>query len=367
MSKKLRILVLSNMYPGPRQATFGIFVKNQVEALRETGVEVDVVAVSDPSMVRQRVIKKYLTWMLQTGVTFLRKGRSYDVVHAHYVFPTGMLALFFKKFLNTKLIVTAHGGDIDRMAKKNARIQAWTKQILTEADHVIAVGKELYETIHTEYNVEKERMSLLNMGVNRTVFQPIKKAEAFAALELKEGTRPLLFIGNFIPEKGVLELLEAYRLLKEKDPALTLHLVGNPKKDEFLEQMKSLITKHDMKEVFIYPAVPQAELAIWMSAAEVFVLPSHLEGFGLVALEAMSCGTPVVGTKVGGLQYLLGDGHGVLVEPKNTASLQHGIEEVLYQPELATTLKEKGFARADEHDQERILKKLLLLYGEKEG
>ncbi len=361
-SRRKRILVLSNMYPGPKQATFGIFVKNQVEALRNRGMDVDVVAVDDPSMERKHVLMKYSNWAWKTFSAFVRKGRKYDVVHAHYVFPTGMLALLFKKVLGTRLVVTAHGGDIERMAKKNERIRKWTKRILQEADEVIAVGHELQQTIIHDFGVEEKRVSILNMGVNRSVFKPYPKEEVRQSLGIPNGVRPILFIGNLIPEKGVEELLAAFKELKMQDDQLQLYLIGNPKKQLYKEKLEALVRDQEIKGVFFKEALPQQEIAKWMSAADLFVLPSYLEGFGLVALEAMACGTPVVGTKVGGLRYLLTDGHGVLVEPKQMESLRDGMEQVLSHKESANLLVERGFARAEEFDQERIIDRLLELY-----
>ncbi|WP_017726210.1 glycosyltransferase [Halalkalibacterium ligniniphilum] len=362
MDKQIRVLVLSNMYPGKDSKTFGIFVKNQVEALRAKGAEVDVVAVQNPSMSKPDVMKKYAKWAAQTLASFLTKGRQYDVVHAHYVFPTGMLALLFKKVFKTRLIVTAHGGDINRMAKKNQRIRRWTETILHEADHVITVGTELYDEVQREFHVPKDRLSVINMGVNLEVFQPHDKTEARKVVGIKEGMRPIVFVGNIIKEKGILELVDAFAALKKLDPSLALYLVGNPKLASFLEEVKERIARLGLEDVHLQPAVPQQEVAIWMSAAEVFVLPSHMEGFGLVAVEAMACGTPVVGAGVGGLKTLLRDGHGIIVEPENAASLAEGIGQALYDEGVRERLIEAGRRRAVENDQERLTEKVIEIY-----
>ncbi len=358
----MRVLVLSNMYPGDKSATFGIFVKNQVNALREKGVEVDVIAVTDPDMNKANVIKKYAKWTMQTCVALLGRGRKYDVVHAHYIFPTGMLALLFKKWFKTKMVVTAHGGDINRMAKKNARIKDWTTKILQEADHVITVGHDLQREIHQEYHIPSNKLSVINMGVNLATFHQHDVAEARKVLGIKEEERPIVFVGNLIREKGILELLEAYNTLKEKHGNLSLYLVGNPKQEAFQKEIIGYIDNHQLQDVHIHRAVPQSEVAIWMSAADLFVLPSYMEGFGLVAVEAMACGTPVVGTKVGGLQVLLADDHGVLVEPENADSLASGMMKVLEDEEYCKRLIKAGKRRAIENDQDILTEKVLEIY-----
>ncbi|RAK19904.1 glycosyltransferase involved in cell wall biosynthesis [Anoxybacillus vitaminiphilus] len=366
MSAK-KILVLSNMYPTEKAKSFGIFVKNQVDALREKGLEVDVIAVTNPSMKKQDVIAKYLFWMLRVMLHLILKGRSYDVVHVHYVFPTGMLGLLYKKLWKTRLIVTAHGGDIDRMAQKSGRIRHWTKRILEEADHVIAVGQKLYENIHEHFNIPKEKISIINMGVNRKVFAPMDKSAARKKCGIDEQSIPILFVGNMIKQKGLLELIEAFSMLKREIPNVSLYLIGAKKDFTFYNELVEYVHRRTLQDVFIYDAMPQSEIAVWMSAAEVFVLPSHLEGFGLVALEAMSCHTPVVGSDVGGLSYLLADGAGVLVEPHNPQSLYEGIKKVITDSNIGKQLIQKGEIRAQENDQQYLIEKVIQVYSPPEG
>jgi glycosyltransferase involved in cell wall biosynthesis len=360
--KKKKVLVLSNMYPGKQARTFGIFVKNQVEALRTEGLDVDVLAVTNPNMGKANVLKKYSTWLLRTFSNVLTKGKSYDVVHAHYVFPTGMLALLYKKIWKKRMIVTAHGGDIDRMAKKSPKIRKWTQQILQEADHVIAVGHELYRNIHEEFHVPKEKLSIINMGVNREVFKPIGREKARKQLNLPQDENVILFVGNLIRQKGLVELLSAYAKVKKEEEKASLYLIGAVKDVKFRQELDELIEKYGLTDVHILDPMGQRDIAVWMNAASLFVLPSHIEGFGLVALEAMSCHTPVVGTKVGGLRYLLADGAGVLVEPQDEQSLYKGIINVLQNEQMVEELIEKGENRARENDQRYVIQKVLEVY-----
>ncbi|BDG30638.1 glycosyltransferase [Parageobacillus thermoglucosidasius] len=357
-----KILVLSNMYPTETAKSFGIFVKNQVEALRGRGLHVDVIAVTNPRTDKVNVLTKYILWLLRTLIHCVTKGRNYDVVHAHYVFPTGMLGLWYKKWWKAKLVVTAHGGDIDRMANKSGRIRQWTTTILREADHVIAVGHKLAEQIRNEFGVPEENVSVINMGVNRRIFQPLDKEEARKRCGIGEHEIPILFVGNIIRQKGLIELVEAFSKLKKEYHSVSLYLIGAKKDNAFYHELIHRVKEAEINDVHILDAMQQKDVAVWMAAAEMFVLPSHLEGFGLVALEAMSCHTPVVGSRVGGLAYLLGDGAGVLVEPGNPDSLFEGMKKLLDDAALRKQLVQKGEARAQENDQERIIDQILQLY-----
>ncbi|HEX6923348.1 MAG TPA: glycosyltransferase, partial [Bacillales bacterium] len=309
--KHAEIFVISNFYPGKISATFGIFVKNQVEALRARGLDIDVAAVKDPRIGKGFLIKKYLMLLLAVFWRFLLKGRRYKVVHAHYIFPCGFLGLAFKRWFGTRLIVTAHGGDIDKMAKINGWIRKMTGKVLNEADCVIVVGEGLKQDIVDQFGVAERKIQVINMGVNRDVFAPLGKSVARKKVSAPEGRPILLFVGNIQKQKGLDELVPAFEGVKKSFPDAELHLIGSPKSYQYEADLKKQFKDREIRDVHFHGGRPQAETAVWMNAADVLVLPSHIEGFGLVALEAMSCHTPVVGSDVGGLAHLLSGDCGV--------------------------------------------------------
>lgn len=351
------------MYPSKNHQSFGIFVKNQVEALRKKGLDVDVAAITDPRMGKIHVLKKYLLWAIKIGYRLAFRGKKYDMIHAHYVFPSGLFALLFKNIYKVPFVVTAHGGDIDRMARKSSFFLQQTKKIMNEAKQVIAVGEKLKSDIIKDFEIPEEKVCIINMGVNRAVFKPMPKQEAKKRLQLSEEYFHFLFVGNKIKAKGLLELVQAFKRLKQTDNQVMLHLIGADKSPSFTQQLKTMIQEEKIKDVFFYPSMTQKEVATWMSAADTFVLPSHMEGFGLVAVEAMSCHAPVVASDVGGLSYLLNDGAGVLTEPKNVDSLYHGMKKVLEDQELRLSLIESGERKASDNDEQIQLNKLLRVYG----
>lgn len=364
----MRILVVSNMYPTEKAPSFGIFVKNQVEAMMGENQTIDVLAITNPASGKKNVLKKYSAWLLQGLKLFISKGARYDIVHAHYAFPSGLPARLLKRRFNTPYIVTCHGGDLNKMAKKGPFFHAQTKRILEEAAHVIAVGQDLEKQIINDYQISKEKVTLLSMGVDRSLFFEQSKEEARKQLGLAPDRTHLLYVGNLIEEKGLLDLVEAYALLREKGKKADLHLVGPKRQAAFYDRLQQKIASFGIADgVFFHGAKPQKEVAQWMNAADVFVLPSHTEGFGLVAVEAMACGTPVVGTDVGGLRYLLGDGVGVTVPPRNPKRLSEEMLKVLTDREQRIQLIEKGRERAREHDKTVITKKLMDIYQEAMG
>ncbi|SDH18839.1 Glycosyltransferase involved in cell wall bisynthesis [Alteribacillus persepolensis] len=358
----MRILVISNMYPSHEAPTFGIFVKNQVEALVKQGNHVDVAAITNPKMGKKNVLHKYSTWLLQAGRGLLARKSSYDIVHAHYAFPSGMMARWFKRRFNIPYVVTCHGGDLNKMAKKGRFFRKQTERILQEASHVIAVGRDLEEQVIHDFHVPKDKVSVFSMGVDQNVFHP-RGSSVRSQLELSDNQKHVLYVGNIIEEKGIADLVEALALLRQHVPEVILHVVGQPKQAEYFASLTRRIETLQLSgHIHFHGAKPQSEVADWMSAADVFVLPSHTEGFGLVAVEAMACATPVVGTEVGGLTHLLSDGAGVAAEPKNPSSLADSIEQVLSNDVLRQRLIKAGQQKAAANDAEQITKNVLSIY-----
>lgn len=352
-----KALIISNMYPSETHLSYGIFVKNQVQQLNEAGIETVIAVNNNPATGKKNVLKKYAKWALNVWATFRQNKRDISITHAHYVFPSGLFSYYLKKRYNVPYVVTAHGGDINKMAKKNARIRNFTANILQQADHVIAVGEELAQTIQTEYNIPENRMTVMSMGIDRTVFKVTDQQEAQRALGMDPARTNFLFVGNIIQEKGVEELILAFNELDAQHPnKAALYCIGSTKDINFTTKVKQLVMSENIH--FIEP-MPQTELARYFQAANVFVLPSYIEGLGLVALEAMSCGTPVIASEVGGLKYMLADNAGVLVPPKDAKSLEQAMTEALGGIQIDET---KVQQLLETHDAKNILQRLIKLY-----
>ncbi|MCQ6278663.1 glycosyltransferase [Bacillus sp. EB600] len=351
------------MYPGKENPSFGIFVKNQVDALKQRNLQMDVLAITNPKSGKVNVIKKYFIWFFRAILILLTKGKKYQVIHAHYVFPSGYIGLLFKRLHKSRLIVTAHGGDLDKMAKKSPKLLKLTTTILQSADHVIAVGDQLYHQIVTDYSVNEQNVSILNMGVNRHIFKPVDKQLAKEQCGLTGEAPIILFVGNLIEQKGLLDLIDAMVILQSEETNGQLYLIGADKDPAFKKRLEhKIMEEHLQKRVRFLGIKEQAEIATWMCAADCLVLPSHIEGFGLVALEAMSCGTPVIGTNVGGLRYLLAKGAGEITPVLNPEALAKSILNVLYSKEKRNLLIKNGNKKAEENDQERIINRLMEVY-----
>lgn len=355
-----KVFVISNMYPSTEHLAYGVFVKNQVQQLQETGIETLLAVNTNPATGKKNVVTKYLKWARQVQRVFKMNKHNISLTHSHYVFPSGIFSYWLKKRYNIPYVVTAHGGDINKMAQKGGAIRQYTEKILLHADHVIAVGEELANTIEKEFHVERKNMTVMSMGIDRDVFmQPADKKQAALSLGMDPEKTNFLYVGNIIRNKGVSELVKAFKKLQTNAQGKTaLYLIGSTKDANFTQEVKELAK--GVADIHFIEPMPQPELAAYFGAADVFVLPSYIEGLGLVALEAMSCSTPVIASDVGGLHYMLADGAGELVPPKDAILLHMAMEHALNGK---LTVNE---ARVQEllemHDAKQIITRLEAIY-----
>lgn len=355
-----KVLVLSNMMPSTHHLSFGIFVKNQIDALRNQGVSVVVAGNTDTRVGKLNVIKKYVKWAVSVIKTSVKNRNSVGISHAHYVFPTGVFSLVLKKIYGIPYVITAHGGDIDKMAKKNKWIRHLTFLILKESSHVIAVGQQLAANIHQDFQVPLGKISVMSMGVDREVFKEGSQIEARNKLSIPLEPFVFLFVGNLIKEKGVQELIQAFQQLD--NPNSLLYIIGSKKSSKFVEAIYASIDPSFESRIHFINPVPQNELVTWFQASNTFVLPSYIEGFGLVALEALACKVPVIASKVGGLTYLLQDEAGHLIEPENSGSLIEEMKHALNTPKQLYLNEVASERIVAANDQKILTTKLIELY-----
>jgi N-acetyl-alpha-D-glucosaminyl L-malate synthase BshA len=352
----LKVLVVSNMYPSDQHPAYGGFVESQVQALRETGIQVDLAVIRDRRKGLAANLRKYLG--LLVDLFKLRKG-NYDVYHVHYLFPTGLLALPFAILSRTPLVVTAHGGDIRLGKKKEFRLL--TSLILRHARAVISVSEALAAEIRESFAVDHAKIGVASCGVDLSLFYPRDKQVCKDALNI-QSKKTLLFVGNFVPVKGIPVLIEAFVGVADSEPDAVLCLLGEgPLQEELKAQAQALGIGDRCR--WLTP-VEHNRVPEVMSAAELLVLPSRHEGFGLVALEALACGVPVVATRVGGVPEIVADGEcGFLVEPADISGLGAAVSRLLADEPLRVRFGEAGYHFAKKHDKALQIEKIRRIYG----
>ncbi|GAA2231974.1 MULTISPECIES: D-inositol-3-phosphate glycosyltransferase [Kitasatospora] len=272
----------------------------------------------------------------------------YDLVHSHY-WLSGQVGWLAAERWGVPLVHTMH-----TMAKvKNAALAEGDTpeptarvigetQVVEAADRLIANTAEEAGELSYHYSAREDQLAVVHPGVNLDIFRPGDRAAARARLGLPQDAPVLLFAGRIQPLKAPDVLLRAVAVLLEREPGLRERLVvpvvGGPSgtglaKPESLHKLAAQLGITDV--VRFHPPVGQAELAEWYRAASALVMPSYSESFGLVALEAQACGTPVVAAAVGGLPVAVQGGRtGTLVQGHDPDTWADALHQYATRPEL---------------------------------
>ncbi len=274
-------------------------------------------------------------------------------VHGNY-WLSGVAAHDLKHRLDIPLLMTFHTlGAVKRAMgddEPEARIDAEQRTIGC-ADVVLANGLPEREQLIGLYGADRARVEIVSPGVDRAIFSPGSRAGARRALSIGDDPRAL-FVGRIQPLKGLDVAVSA--LARSAHTDLRLSIVGGPSGAEgrrTLAEVRELAAALDVADrIDWHPPQPHHLLSTWYRAADVVVMPSRSESFGLVALEAAACGTPVVATAVGGLRTLVHHGEtGFLVEGRDPDGFAHGIDRIIGDPSVAATMATATQAVADEH------------------
>lgn len=254
----------------------------------------------------------------------------YDIIHAHY-YQSGLIGQEIRKHLDgaipfvmtfhtlalMKNLVARSASEVDSRARIDAEFA-----LMKEADVIIAPSVSDKQYLMYLYDAKEEKIIEIPPGVNMRLFRPIDKSTAKTHLGITSKQKILLFVGRIEPLKGIDMLLYAVKILKSQIPRvpLTLLIVGGDISQHITKwspQMRQLDElRHILgieNEVRFIGQRPQKDLPNFYNAAHIVVIPSHYESFGMVAAEAMACGTPVITTNVSGISDLIDQRRSTLI------------------------------------------------------
>ena len=230
------------------------------------------------------------------------------------------------------------------------------------ADHILADSHATQLDLIKLLNVPEEKITVVWLAPKAGVYRPLNPAEIAAARDrLRLPERFILFAGTLEPRKNVAGLLRAYRLLLDHDPhSPNLILAGSH--GWLFDETRALIDELRLSEqVRWIDSPPDGDLAALYTAATVFVLPSHYEGFGLTVLEAMACGAPCIISDRGSLPEIAG-GAAKEIDPDDVVELAEAMAGVLHDEQLQQQLRHRGFERVAEFSWERCARETLHVY-----
>ncbi len=302
----------------------------------------------------------------------LSTGPGVDAVHANY-WLSGIAGHRVKHELDLPLVSTFHtldrvkaevdlADDSEHRSEEEARIIGCSDAVLASCDDEVAQLVRLY-------GADPTRVEVVAPGVDHAFFAPGQQAQARRAVGLPEAGRILLFVGRIQPLKGLDVAIGALAEVAEAHPDATLVVVGGPSGPSGaaeMDRMQALVADLGLApRVRFVPPQAHELLSTFYRAADVVLVPSRSESFGLVALEAAACGIPVVASSVGGLTSLVDDGHtGFLVEGREPGAFAIAVDKILGDSRLAAAMGAAAATRARGYTWSVAAERLVRLYGQ---
>ncbi len=283
---------------------------------------------------------------------FTEDGPEYDLLHANF-FMSGQVAAEYKAYRGVPFVVTFHAlarvrrmhqGANDHFPEERAEIE---DHLMNESDHIIAECPQDRRDMLKLYKADPRKISIVPCGFDDQEFRPMDKLTARQSLGLPLHDPIIMHVGRMVPRKGVDNIIRAFGVLTRQH-RVRAHLVivggdtrrADPQLTPEIGRLMRLAQSEGVaSRVLFVGQRDRAELRSFYSAANVFVTTPWYEPFGITPLEAMACGTPVIGSRVGGIQYTVRDGEtGYLVPPRAPEQLADRLSDVLTQPEHTAQL-----------------------------
>ena len=308
------------------------------------------------------------------------KGERYDLIHSHY-WLSGVAARSLRVAWGAPFVQMFHtlGHMKNRVAQhpyereSDLRLRVET-ELLQDADRIIAATPVEEAQLQWLYRADVHKVTVIPPGVDLGLFYPRPRAEAKARLGVNPDLQLLLFVGRIEPLKGLETLLRAVALLRDRGVCecekMCLSIIGGDpdetaaQKNLEMERLKALREELGVADLVTFLGQQdQDALPDYYAAAEAVIMPSHYESFGMVALEAMACGTPVIAAEVGGLAVLVRDGEtGFHVPDRDPEALADRMCQILTDPLLRRELGEQAAAYAQGYTWPLIAEKIIRLY-----
>ncbi len=376
-------------YLGRRGVHLDVFTRSQDEHVPQIlhdlgyGNRVVHIPAGPEHPMPKKELASYLPQFAEGIQNFAReKGIHYDLIHSHY-WMSGIAAQALKEAWGVPVVHMFHtlGLMKNRVAQSEAEMEGEYRiqgeyQVLKTADCLIAATLAEQSQLQFLYHADKERIAIIPPGVDLSHFYPIAADEAKGVIGVPEDDHMMLFVGRIEPLKGVDTLIRAIAHMRttgvtDQYPHYLAIIGGDPNADaqvmnSEMARLQNLSRELGLQDLVVFLGKrAQSSLPYYYSAADVLIMPSHYESFGMVALEAMACGTPVVASQVGGLAFLIQDGvTGYVIPGGDHLALSQRLTQLISQPELRERLGQQAATYARQYSWERISNRMMDLYAE---
>jgi D-inositol-3-phosphate glycosyltransferase len=297
----------------------------------------------------------------------MREGIHYDLLHSHY-WLSGAVGLRLAERWSVPHVIMFHTlAHLKQLANPGApepplRIET-ERRLIARADRILATTPGEREQIIRHCGASPRAVQVIPCGVDLQRFTPTDRREARARLGWKQDTPVLLFAGRLDPFKGPDLLLRTAALMEEKADVVIAG--GKTGGDDEVQQLRELAGELKLSRRVHFPgARPQDELALMYSAADVTVMPSYHESFGLVAVESLACGTPVVATRAGGLTTIIQHGVTGYLVPRCPGFFAEKLDALLQHPDLLARMRKAARPSVQGYSWAEIARQVRDLYSD---
>jgi D-inositol-3-phosphate glycosyltransferase len=364
-----------------------IFTRRDCESLPDIvewmpGIRVVHVRAGPASFVRKESLLPYMAQFARIVVDHAKaareRGEPYAVCHAHF-FMSGLVARRLKQALGIPYVVTFHAlGRVRLLHQPHDEFPPQRcileQMVIDGADAVVAECPQDEMDLQHHYRTPASRMRMIPCGFDPDELQPVTRAEARVHLGLPAERPIVLQLGRMVPRKGVDTVIHALGVLERRyrlNPLLLIvggeSTTPDPVRTPEIGRLQRIAQDEGVAaDVQFVGQRPRSELRYFYSASDVFVTMPWYEPFGITPVEAMACGVPVIGARVGGVQYSVEDGRtGFLVEARNADALARRLAHVFSDPSIPRLLGKRARRRAWERfTWEQVSRSLADLYAE---
>jgi D-inositol-3-phosphate glycosyltransferase len=324
-------------------------------------------------------VENYLDEFVQGVLAFsLAENIDYDLIHSHY-WLSGLVAEKLREVWHVPIVHMFHtlGHMKNRIAQDESQRAAQSRidgesRIMATADCLIAATPAEQAQLKWLYGADLDKTIIVPPGVDLDRFHPIARDMARAEAGIACGDKLILFVGRIEPLKGVDTMLRAVALIQERYPesgtSTCLAIVGGDPwtedPDDEMARLQTLRHELDIHDLVTFlGSRDQDILPNYYAAAEMVIMPSHYESFGMVALEAMAMGTPVIASEVGGLAFLVKDGvNGFHVPSRDPEALADRIYTLLTDPNCRDSLGRQARQYAQQFAWPIIVERMMGVY-----
>jgi len=345
-----------------------IFTRRDSERLPEiaewvNGIRIIHVPAGPPDYIPKEQLLPFMGDFANYVLQFFKcQRKGYDLVHPNF-WMSGLVACEIKRQLGIPFVVTFHAlGRVRRQHQKDAdkfpneRFDI-EDRIAAEADRIIAECPQDEEDLIRLYNADPAKVTIVPCGFDPTEIWPISKPLARFALGLAPEERVILQLGRLVPRKGIDTAIRGFaRLVKDHGIEARMQIVGgeseepDPAITPEIGRLRAIAEEEGVAEQVTFVGRRGREsLKYYYSAADIFVTTPWYEPFGITPVESMACGTPVVGSNVGGIKFTVRDGEtGYLVAPKDPDALAERLAHLYEHPKLMSVLSRQAIRRAND-------------------